>query len=444
MTEDRGTLDAERIVELSKRYTLYDWQAQSKAVPMAVASAEGLYFTTVDGRRFLDFNSQLMGVNIGHGDKRVLDAIARQAETLPYISPFMAYETRALLGEKLATLWPGDLEKSFFTLGGAECNENAIRIAKAYTGRQKVLARYRSYHGATYATINLTGDPRRWANENPPMPGVVHVLDPYHGTQRGLDDAETSLALLRETIELEGPETIAAFILEPVTGTNGILIPPDGYIRGVRELCTEFGIVMIADEVMAGFGRTGEWFSVNHWNVVPDLMSTAKGLTSSYLPLGALAISPAIAAHFDEHVFWGGLTYNSHPLSCAAALAAIEVLEEDDLVGNAARMGDVMARHHEELAEKHPSVGRVRNIGLFGIVELVKSRETMEPLSPFNVLNETMASVNRALLDRGLFTMVRFNGIMTNPPLCITEEQLAEGFEIIDDVLAIADDAMDA
>ena len=199
MTEDRGTLDAERIVELSKRYTLYDWQAQSKASPMAVASAEGVYFTTVDGRRFLDFNSQLMGVNIGHGDKRVLDAIARQAETLPYISPFMAYETRALLGEKLATLWPGDLEKTFFTLGGAECNENAIRIAKAYTGRQKVLARYRSYHGATYATINLTGDPRRWANENPPMPGVVHVLDPYHGTARGTDDAQTALAYLEET-----------------------------------------------------------------------------------------------------------------------------------------------------------------------------------------------------------------------------------------------------
>ena len=441
MTDDRGTIDAERIVELSKRYTLYDWQAQGKAAPMAVASAEGVHFTTVDGKWFLDFNSQLMGVNIGHGDKRVLDAIARQADTLPYISPFMAYEARALLGEKLAMLWPGDLEKTFFTLGGAECNENAIRVAKAYTGRQKVLARYRSYHGATYATINLTGDPRRWANENPPMPGVVHVLDPYHGTQRGLDDAEPALALLRETIELEGPETIAAFILEPVVGTNGILIPPNGYLQGVRELCTEHGIVMVADEVMAGFGRTGEWFSVNHWDVVPDLMTTAKGLTSSYLPLGALAISPPIAAHFEEHVFWGGLTYNSHPLSCAAALAAIEVLEEDDLVGNARRLGEVMARHHEELAEKHPSVGRVRNIGLFGIVELVKSRETMEPLSPFNVLNETMASVNRALLDRGLFTMVRFNGIMTNPPLCITEEQLSEGFEIVDDVLSIADEA---
>jgi taurine---2-oxoglutarate transaminase len=403
-----------------------------------------VYFTTVDGRRFLDFNSQLMGVNIGHGDKRVLDAIARQAETLPYVSPFMAYETRALLGQKLAELWPGTLEKSFFTLGGAECNENAIRIAKAFTGRQKVLARYRSYHGATYATITASGDPRRWANEQPPMPGVVHVLDPYHGTQRGFDDAETALALLRETIELEGPETIAAFILEAVPGTNGILIPPDGYLEGVRELCTEFGIVMIADEVMSGFGRTGAWFAVDHWNVVPDLMSTAKGLTSSYLPLGALAIGPEIAAHFDEHVFYGGLTYNSHPLSCAAALGGIDVMEQDDLVGNAKRLDPVLRRHHEALAAAHPSVGRIRNIGLFGIVELVKDRASMEPMSPFNVVNDTMAAINRALLDRGLFTMIRFNGIMTNPPLCITEEQLDEGFAIIDEVLAIADDAMGA
>ncbi len=442
MTE-RPALTPEQIVEKSKRFTLFDWQAQSKVMPLPVERAEGVYFYTADGRRFLDFNSQLMGVNIGHGDKRVLDAIAKQAETLPYISPFMAYETRALLGEKLATLWPGDLEKTFFTLGGAEANENAIRIAKAYTGRQKVLARYRSYHGATYATMNLTGDPRRWANENPPMPGVVHVLDPYHGTERGFERAETALEYLRETIELEGPETIAAFIIEPVTGTNGILIPPEGYLQGVRELCTEFGIVMIADEIMAGFGRTGEWFAVDHWNVVPDLMPTAKGLTSSYLPLGALAIAPDIAAHFDEHVFYGGLTYNSHPLGCAAALAAIEVMETDDLVGNAKRMGEVMHRHHTELAAKHPSVGRYRNIGLFGVLELIKDRDSMEPLSPFNALSEPMQAVNKGLLERGLFTMVRFNHVMTNPPLSITEEQLGEGFEIIDDVLSIADEAMD-
>jgi taurine--2-oxoglutarate transaminase len=438
MIEDQP-MSAAEIVEKSKRFTLYDWQAQSKASPIAVDRAEGVYFWDVDGTRYLDFNSQLMGVNIGHGDKRVADAISRQAEKLPYISPFMAYETRARLGEKLATLWPGDLEKTFFTLGGAEANENAIRIAKAYTGRQKILARYRSYHGATYATINLTGDPRRWANENPPMPGIVHVLDPYRGTVRGTEDAATALATLEETIELEGPQTIAGFILEPVTGTNGILIPPEGYLEGVRELCDRHGILLIADEVMCGFGRTGAWFAVDHYGIVPDLMTAAKGLTSSYLPLGAVAIKPEIANHFEENVFFGGLTYNSHPLSCAAALAAIAVLEEDDLVGNAKRLDPVMRRHHEELMAKHPSVGRVRNIGLFGIVELVKSRDTMEPLSPFNVVNETMQAVNTGLLERGLFTMIRFNGIMTNPPLCMTEEQLEEGFAIIDEVLEVAD-----
>ena len=438
------TLSAEEIVDLSKRYTLYDWSAQSKIAPMAIDRAEGVYFYTVDGARYLDFNSQLMGVNIGHGDKRVIDAIAKQGEKLPYITPFAAYETRALLGQKLATLWPGDLEKSFFTLGGAEANENAIRIAKAFTGRDKVMVRYRAYHGATYLTSNLTGDPRRWANENPPMPGIVRVFDPYHGADRPQETADQALDRLEEQIMLEGPDTIAAFILETVTGTNGILIPPEGYLQGVRELCSRHGIVMIADEVMCGFGRTGEWFAVNHWGVVPDLMSTAKGLTSSYLPLGAVAISPAIARHFDDHVFYGGLTYNSHPLSCAAALAAIQVLEDDDLIGNAKRLEPVMRRHHEELADRHPSVGLVRNIGLFGILELVEDRDTMKPLSPYNVNNDTMVAINRALLERGVFTMIRWNGIMTNPPLCVTEEHLQEGFEAIDEVLFIADQAIGA
>ncbi len=435
-------LSADEVVELSKRYTLYDWSAQSKILPMPVDHAEGVYFFTTDGTRYLDFNSQLMGVNIGHGDKRVIDAIAKQGATLPYVTPFAAYETRALLGRKLAELWPGDLEKSFFTLGGAEANENAVRMAKAFTGREKVLVRYRSYHGATYLTANLTGDPRRWANENPPVPGLVRVFDPYHGPDRPQDSAEQALDRLEEQIMLEGPGTIAAFILETVTGTNGVLIPPDGYLQGVRELCTRYGIVLIADEIMCGFGRTGEWFAVNHWDVVPDLLTAAKGLTSSYLPLGAVAIAPSIAAYFEENVFYGGLTYNSHPLSCAAALAAIGVLEEDDLIGNAKRLEPVMRRHHEELAAKHPSVGLHRNIGLFGILELVRDRATMEPMSPYNVTNETMVAVNRALLDRGLFTMVRWNGIMTNPPLCITEEQLAEGFAIIDEALAVADGAV--
>jgi taurine--2-oxoglutarate transaminase len=436
------SLSAEEIVRLSKRYTLYDWSAQSRVLPLPVDRAEGVYFTTTDGTRYLDFNSQLMGVNIGHGDKRVIDAILKQGERLPYITPFAAYETRALLGQKLATLWPGDLEKTFFTLGGAEANENAIRIARAVTGRQKVLVRYRAYHGATYLTINLTGDPRRWANENPPAPGIVRVLDPYHGPDRPQETAEEALERLEEQIVLEGPETIAAFLLETVTGTNGILIPPDGYLEGIRELCTRYGILYVADEIMCGFGRTGEWFAVNHWRVVPDLMSAAKGLTSSYLPLGAVAIRPEIAAYFEDHVFYGGLTYNSHPMSCAAALAAIQVLEEDDLVGNAKRLEPVMRRHHEELAAKHPSVGLHRNIGLFGILELVRDPTTKEPLSPYNVTNETMAAVNARLLELGLFTLVRWNMIHTNPPLCITEEQLQEGFEILDDALTVADTAI--
>jgi taurine--2-oxoglutarate transaminase len=434
-------LTAEEIVDLCLRHTLYDWQQQGTTRPIPVASARGSEFFTVDGKRYLDFNSQLMGVNVGHADPRVAEAIAEQARVLPYISPFMATRVRAELGRKLAELMPGDLDKTFFTLGGAEANENAIRIAKAVTGRDKILARYRSYHGATYATISLTGDPRRWGNE-PTMPGVVHVLDPYHGTQRGTDDAETALAYLEETIMLEGPASIAAFILEPVTGTNGILIPPDGYLQGVRELCDRHGILLIADEIMSGFGRTGEWFAVNHWGVVPDILTMAKGLTSSAVPLGAVGLRPSVYRYFDDHVYWGGLTYNSHPLGLAAALATIRVYEEDGLIENARKLGDVMAGHHRELRERHPSVGLVRNIGLFGIVELVRSRETMEPMAPFNGTSDEMKAIGKLLDERGLFTMIRWNGIMTNPPLCITEEQLGQGFAIIDEALAIADAAV--
>ncbi|MGZ5291810.1 MAG: aminotransferase class III-fold pyridoxal phosphate-dependent enzyme [Actinomycetota bacterium] len=434
-------LTADEIVDLCLKHTLYDWQQQGSTRPIAVASARGSEFFTVDGKRYLDFNSQLMGVNIGHADPRVADAVADQARILPYISPFMATEVRAKLGQKLAELLPGDIDKVFFTLGGAEANENAIRIAKAVTGRSKILARYRSYHGATYATITLTGDPRRWGNE-PGMPGVVHVLDPYHGTQRGTDDAATALAYLEETIQLEGPSSIAAFILEPVTGTNGILIPPDGYLQGVRELCDRHGILLIADEVMSGFCRTGEWFAVNHWGVVPDIVTMAKGLTSSAVPLGAVGLRPNVYRYFDEHVYWGGLTYNSHPLGLAAALATIRVYEEDGLLEHTRKMGDVMARHHQELSDKHPSVGLVRNLGLFGIVELVRSRATMEPMAPFNGNSDEMKAIAKRLDERGLFTMIRWNGIMTNPPLCITEEQLAEGFGIIDDAIAIADAAV--
>jgi taurine---2-oxoglutarate transaminase len=434
-------LSGEEIVELCRRYTLYEWAAQSAVDPIPVDHARGVYFYSPDGKRYIDFNSQLMSVNAGHSDPRIVDAIKRQAEKLAYANPFMAHEPRARLGEKLAELMPGDLDKVFFTLGGAEANENAIRLARAVTGRHKIMARYRSYHGATAGAIALTGDPRRWANDIGDA-GVVHVLDPYHGPQREVDSAEASLRYLDETIQLEGPNTIAAFFLETVTGTNGILIPPDGYLQGVRDLCDRYGILMVCDEIMSGFGRTGEWFAVNHWKVLPDIMTMAKGLTSSAVPLGAVAMRPRIAQHFEKNVFYGGLTYNSHPLACAAALGTIQAYEEDDMIGNARRMGEVMRRHHERLKATHPSVGLTRNIGLFGILELVKSRSTMEPLAPFNGTSEPMKAVAASLREQGLYTFVRWHTIMTNPPLCINEEQLAEGFAIIDKALEVADSAV--
>jgi taurine--2-oxoglutarate transaminase len=428
-------MTGDEIVALTRAHTLFEWSAQSKVDPIPVAGAKGCWFWTPEGKRYLDFNSQLMCVNIGHGDERVIKAIQDQAATLAYANPFMATEPRARLGEKLAAIAPGDIDVFFFTNGGAEANENAIKLARLYTGRHKILARYRSYHGGTGGAITLTGDPRRWASE-PGIPGVVHVPDPYHGIQRGWDDVPLALANLDEVIQLEGPHTIAAFFLETVTGTNGVLIPPDGYLQGVRELCTRYGILMVCDEVMAGFGRTGEWFAINHWDVVPDLLTMAKGLTSAYVPLGAVGMRRAIADHFADEVFYGGLTYNSHPLGCATALATIAVYEEDDLIARARRMGEVMTRHMRELETRHAIVGAGRSLGLFGIVELVKDKASMEPLAPFNGTSAPMQALAKFLRDEGLYTFVRWNTIMANPPLTITEEELAHGFEIIDKGLA--------
>ncbi|MBE3123244.1 MAG: aminotransferase class III-fold pyridoxal phosphate-dependent enzyme [Planctomycetes bacterium] len=434
-------MTGDEIVALTRRHTLFEWSSQASVDPIPVARSKGIYFWTPEGKRFIDFNSQLMCVNIGHGDPRVIAAVQQQVATLAYASPFMATEPRARLGAKLAQITPGDIDTFFFTNGGAEANENAVKIARFFTGRRKILARYRSYHGGTAGAITLTGDPRRWAAE-PGMPDVVHVLDPYHGITRGWDTADQALAALEEVIQLEGPQTIAAFILEPVTGTNGILVPPDGYLEGVRGLCTRHGILMIADEVMAGFGRTGEWFAVDNWKVVPDLITMAKGLTSAYVPLGAVGMRHHIAEHFQHKVFYGGLTYNSHPLACAAALATISVYEEDRLIENARRMGEVMKTLLADLEGRHPSVGAVRSIGLFGIVELVRSRQTREPLAPFNGTSDEMKALGRFFREEGLYTFVRWNTFFTNPPLCITEAELREAFAIIDRGLEITDRAV--
>jgi len=424
-------MTGDQMVALTKAHTLFEWSAQSKVDPIPVAGARGCWFWTPEGKKFLDFNSQLMCVNIGHGHPKVIKAVQDQVATLAYANPFMATEPRARLGKKLAELTPGDIDVFFFTNGGAEANENAIKLARLYTGRHKILARYRSYHGATGGAMTLTGDPRRWAAE-PGMPGVVHVIDPYHGIQRGWDDVPLALANLEEVIQLEGPQTIAAFFVEPVTGTNGILVPPDGYLQGVRDICTKYGILMVADEVMSGFGRTGEWFAINHWKVVPDLLTMAKGLTSAYVPLGAVGMRRAVADHFTDRVFYGGLTYNSHPLGCATALATLAVYEEEDLIANARRMGSVMAKLLRDLESRHDIVGATRSIGLFGIVELVKDRTSLEPLAPFNGTSEAMVRLGRFFRDQGLYTFVRWNTFFTNPPLCITEEELRQGFDIID------------
>jgi taurine--2-oxoglutarate transaminase len=434
-------MSGEEMITLSKAHTLFEWSAQSKVDPIPVARAKGIYFWTPEGKRFIDFNSQLMCVNIGHGDERVIRAIREQLDVLAYANPFMATEPRARLGVKLAEIAPGDIDVFFFTNGGAEANENAIKLARLATGRHKILARYRSYHGATAGSITLTGDPRRWASE-PGLPGVVHVLDPYHGIERGWDTTEQALATLEEVIQLEGPQTIAAFILEPITGTNGVLVPPDGYLQAVRELCTKHGILMICDEVMAGFGRTGEWFAVNHWNVVPDIITMAKGLTSAYVQLGAVGMRRGIADQFRDKVFYGGLTYNSHPVACAAALASIQVYEDDKLIDNARRMGVIMRELLDRLALRHPSLGAARSLGLFGLVELVRDRAKRVPLAPFNGSSDEMMALAKFFRQEGLYTLVRWNTFFTNPPLCITERELREAFAIIDRGLEITDRAV--
>jgi taurine--2-oxoglutarate transaminase len=436
----RSQLSSEQIVALSKKHTIFEWVPQGAIDPLAVARATGIYFWTPEGKRYIDFNSQLMSVNIGHADPRVLAALQEQAAELTYVTPSMTSEPRARLGAKLAEIAPGDIEVFFFTNGGAEANENAIKIARAHTGRQKILSFYRSYHGATAGAMAATGEPRTWPHA--PLPGFVHALSPYHGLARGMDTADIALRYLDEVVQLEGPQTIAAVLVEPVAGTNGVLIPPDGYLQGLRALCDRYGILMIADEVMTGFGRTGTWFAVNHWDVVPDLITMAKGITSSYVQLGAVGMRRGIADTFADKPFPGGLTYSGHTLACAVALATIAVYEEDDLVRRASELGRVMAERLADLAARHPSVGAVRSIGLFGVVELTRNRQTREPLAPFNGTSPEMAALGKFFRAEGLFTFLRWNYFFTNPPLCITESEMREAFAIIDRGLAIADRAV--
>jgi len=389
-----------------------------------------------------------MCVNVGHGDERIINAIAEQARQLAYAGPPMATKPRAVLGKLLGEIAPGNLKRFLYTLGGADANENAVKLARAFTGKHKILTRYRSYHGATAGAMALTGDPRRVAWEPNLMGGVVHFLDPYryrstfHRTQPDLPEAEFTqdyLNHLEEIIQYEGAQTIAAVLLETVTGTNGILIPPEGYLPGVQALCDRYGILLIADEVMSGFGRTGEWFAVNHWNVIPDLMTMAKGLTSAYMPLGAVAMRPEIADYFKERIFQSGLTYNAHPISLAAAIANIQVIQEDHLVEHAREMGKVLHRRLTDLGEQHPSIGEARSIGLFGVLELVRDRKTRQPMAPFNGSSPEMNQFKQYLLDHGVYAYTHWHTVLIIPPLIITEAQLEEGLAVLDKALEITD-----
>jgi taurine--2-oxoglutarate transaminase len=442
-------LPDDQIVPLSKDHVFWTWSAQAKVNPIAVKRAKGVYFWDINDKRYLDFNSMTMCVNIGHGDQRVIDAMKAQLDEIPYAAPGMTTRIRALASKAVADVTPGGkLSKVLFTLGGADANENAIKIARAHTGRHKILSRYRSYHGASAGAMAATGDPRRVSWEPNLMPGVVHFLDPYryrstfHRLNPGISETDFSqdyLNHLEEIILYEGPQSIAAILMESVTGTNGIIIPPAGYMQGVRALCDKYGILMIADEVMSGFGRTGRWFAIEHWGVLPDIMTMAKGLTSAYAPLGAVAMKPEIADSFNDQVFESGLTYTSHPVSLAAAVANIAVMKQDHIVENAAAQGALLRRLLADLGETHPSVGDVRSIGLFGIIELVRDRETRQPMAPWNGSSPEMAALRKACLDQGLFIYTHWHTLLIIPPLIINEQQLKDGFAVIDQALENTD-----
>jgi taurine--2-oxoglutarate transaminase len=440
-------LSAAESVQKNKHFTLASWMAQGTWNPIPIERAEGVYIYDANGKRYLDWSSQLVNVNIGHSHPHVVKAIQEQAAKLCYVEPGFATEPRGRLGELLANVTPGNLSKAFFTNGGTDAIENAMKMARLYTGRQKIYTRYKSYHGATFAAMTAGGDPRRLPNE-PGVPWIVRLPDPYayrspiyRGRTQEAGDAILA-DLIEDQIIMEGPEHSAAILIEGYSGSSGVMQPSGLFYRRLREMCDRYGMLLIVDEVMSGFGRTGEWFGIDHYpEVQPDIMAVAKGITAGYVPLGATIVSEPIAAYFDAHVLHTGLTYSAHALACAAGVATIEVYQNENLVERARELGKVLRRGLNDLAEKHPVIGDIRGAGLHHVIELVKNRDTREPLSPFNQpLSEPMKAAAGQLKQHGLSTLVRWNMIFNTPPLIVTEEQLAEGLAILDRVL----DGLDA
>ena len=431
---------AERIYEADRKYVIHSWSVQGALDPMVIGGGSGSWFWDRDGNRYLDFQSQLANLGLGYQHPRMIEAIKRQADRLCYIGPGVAEQSRSELAEALARLTPGDLTMSFFTTGGAAANENAVRLARHATGRPKVISRYRSYHGATASAISMSGDPRRWASE-PGVPGVVRMLDPYP-YRRPADDPANDMRHLEELLQHENPATIAAVIVEPISGANGIIYPPDDYLPALRRLCDQHGILLIFDEVVTAFGRTGAWFAADHWNVVPDILVTAKGLNSGYVPLGAITVSQALGEWLQTNMFWGGLTYSGHPIACASGVASLRIIEEEGLVEQSRLRGEQLGAGLRAMAERHPAIGEVRGRGLFYGVELVRSRETREPLVPY-AASGAAAAPARELVDaaaaRQLHIGLAHNVLRLIPPLIVTEDEVDLALSVLDEVLDVAD-----
>jgi taurine--2-oxoglutarate transaminase len=435
------------IIQDNLDYTLFSWSKQKGIAPIAVKYGEGVYLYDYDGRRYLDFSSGLMNVNIGHGNQRVTHAVMEQMQQIAYVTPSCVTKARGDLGKKLAEICPGDLNKAFFTLCGATSIENGIKLARMHTGRHKVLARYQSYHGSTYGVMSAGGDPRKLPADAQQAPNFIHIDIPYlyrwpHGEESLLSDA---VAQLERMIAFEGAGNIAAILLEGESGSSGCLKYPVGYLRAVRQICDRHGILLIIDEVMSGFGRTGKWFGFENHGIIPDMIAMAKGLTSGYLPFGCLMVTESIAAKYDDTVLALGLTYSAHPVSCAAALEVLKIYEDDDLIANAAAMGKYMDSQVEQMKAKHPSIGDYRNTGLLGCIELVKNRKTKEPMAPFNAKPDEMTVMNKVaakIKELGMYTFVRWGFIFVAPPLCVTKAQIDEGLAIISEAIKIADEAV--
>ena len=437
--------EAQEIIQDNLDHTLFSWSKQKGQSPIAVKYAEGVYLYDYDGKRYIDFSSGLMNVNIGHGNQRITDAVVKQMQEVAYVTPSCVTKVRGELGKKLAEICPGDLNKAFFTLCGATSIENAIKLARLYTGRHKILSRYQSYHGSSNGAMTASGDPRKLPVDSQQAPNFVHIDIPYlyrwtHDEASMLND---SIAHLERVIAYEGPGNIAAILLEGESGSSGCLKYPVGYLKAVREICNKHGILLIMDEVMSGFGRTGKWFGFENHGIIPDMICMAKGLTCGYLPFGCLMVSDKIAAKFDDTVLALGLTYSAHPVSCAAALETLKIYEDDKLIENTVAMEKYLNTRIEDLKKKHPSIGDWRNTGLLGCLELVKNRTTKEPMAPFNAKPDEMTAMNKVaakIKELGMYTFVRWNYVFIAPPLCVTKEQIDEGLAIISEAIAIADE----